>query len=888
MKKTCGIVIRMIACVLVFIVMLGQQVSAQSVSEYETTLGAMGYADRVAYGPKAIINYYFNLPAHWEIVDGSYIILYLEYDVLLAEGTTYPPALLNIQLNDYPLHTAEMAAPVTQRMQLSLSGDQFRLYEDAQANMLRITFREYGDCESDILSTVTIKHTSVLHLVYRERSLPIDLALLPRPIYQSVTFDPSPVRFVLPDEYTATDVRAAAIVAARLGQLTAHRLPISAMLASEWPSHAVPGEHLIVLGSPDENPVIGQLELPVPLVERQLALRSQMPMTVSRGSVFSYTLLVENTTSDAQSLTVEDRFSHASARFLGCAGSCDQVASGKVRWDVGLLAAGQQASTTVTLTTVPAVSLDPRVRHTATLLDSQGMVLNVDTLVTQIGERPDSRRVTSAQQKSTRFFVQGSQAIPEDGGMIQEIVSPQNASRVALIVTGLNGEALLKAAYGLNPRNRFPGIAGQAAIVEDVRLSARPASAPPREVSFASLGYGNAELNVLDLEARDYLFDLPPGSALSEDSYLALHFAHAAIVSTVGGGIKITLNGVPIGSISLDDSNLGDAWLQVPLGRTPSQPGLGRIRIKPTVSVVERCIADIDNSYWFEIYADSFLHLGYRPTLARFDLGYLPYPFNRSGDMGDVLFALSDTPSLSEIEGLLRVASLLGSGSSSQDLMPRVTFGGDADLTSLSSSHVLAIGLPVMNPVIRSANSWLPQPFIPDSNDVHQSIDGPIYGIPPGTDLGFVQEMVSPWDREGTHAFVVATGTTEEGVGWAVSAIAQLSEGLRGDLAVVRGDEVYGTDTRPVVAEEVLTRTVSLTPTPASAATDTPVGAVTETPMPEQASEQAAMDVMPTVDRVPPGSVDPPRPKRLVPLLVIAVGVSTLVGAIVWTVRKAH
>jgi len=866
---------------LVLLFGLEQQGYAQSGGEYDITLEMMGYEDSIASGPKSSVSYYFSLPANWEILDGNYITLQLEYKVLLPEGVAYPLAVLDVQFNNHLLHTEELSAPVTRQLVIAFLPEHFRLPEDPRSNVIQVSFEEFSDCELDVISSVTVKDTSVLHLVYRERPLSVDLALFPGPIYRRWALEPSPVRFVLPDEFDEADVRAAAIIAARLGQLTSHQLPISATLASEQAAYAAPGEHLIVVGSPDDNPLVGQSALPVPLSERQLGLHSQMPMTISPGSVLSYTISVENTASEDQSLIVEDRFSPA-ATFLGCGASCEQVASRNIRWDVGPLAAGQQASTTVTLQVTPVILPSTLVRHTATLFDSQGRILNVDTLATQIGEEPDDRLVTSPQQKSTRFFVQESQAVAEDAGVLQEIVSPWSERHVTVIVTGLSDEALLKAAHGLNPRNRFPGIAGESAIVEDTRPLLLSVSAPVQDIIFASLGYEDAELGMLDLEEKQYAFDFPPGSTLGEDSYLALHFAHAAIVSTVGGEIKVTLNGVPIGSAYLDDSNISDAWLKIPLSRTAIRPGLNRILIQATVDYIDPCLINVDNPYWLEIYADSFLHFDYRPTQRTFDLDRFPYPFNTPGDMGDLVFALSDTPSLTEIEGLLRIASLLGSGSRSKEFMPTVTFGGDFDLTSPLGSHVVAIGLPTMNPAIRSANILLPQPFVPGSNDIYQSIDSPIYGIPPGTDLGFVQELASPWDSEGNHALVVATGTTEEGVHWAMSALSRSSYKLWGDLALVRGDQIYSTDTRPVAAEEVFSIPVSLTPTPGG----TPVGVVLETPTPQPSSGLSGIRVTPTREYVPPATTGSSRPAWLVPLLIVSLLV--VVGVIVLTVRKAR
>ncbi len=896
MKRQHSAAIGIIVHLLVLLLAPGQQAAAQSADVYEFTLEQIGYNDVTLFSYSKT-QYYWGLPADWEVLDGSYVVLDFEFATPLVrptEETDILTALLEVRLNAELVHSEELFLSGTYGLRVELPADLFYLPEDEYQNRMEIRLVGYEPCELGIRSSLTIRNSSQLHLVHKERPLHIDLARFPKPIYQYKALDPAVVHLVLPGNFDETDLRAATIVASRLGQLTSNRVAISVTLASEGLTYAMPDEHLVIVGSPDKNPLIGQLELPIPLAERQLALRSQMPMTISPGSVLSYTLFVENTSSRSQSLIVEDRFAPI-ATFLECGESCEQVTSGQIRWDVGSLAAGQEASTTVTLQMTSPISFSTPMRHTATLLDQQGNVLNVDTLSAQIGEESASHTVVSAQQKSTRFFVQESRAVPEDAGVLQEIVSPWSARHVAVIVTGLNDAALLKAAHGLNPRNHFPGMAGEAAVVEDTRPLQLSVSAPPQDITFASLGYENTELSATDLEAKTYSFDFPPGATLGENSCLALHFAHAAIVSTVGGGMKITLNGVPIGSAYLDDSNVSDAWLRIPLGRTAIRAGSNYIRIQPTVDYVDPCIADVGNPYWLAIYADSFFHFDYTPARRTFDLVRFPYPFNWPGNMENVVFALSDTPSLTEIEGLLRIASLLGSGSASREFMPRVAFGGDSDSAALSDSHVIAIGLPTMNPVIRSANAQLPQPFVPEGNEIYQSIDGPVYGISPGTDLGLVQELISPWSSEGKHAFVVATGTTEEGVRWAASALSRSYHGLRGNVALIRGDEIYSTDTRPVVAEEAISITTGLTPTPG----ETPVGAAAETPTPQavseqppqtptpqQVSEQTVPDVTPTREYAPPVATSPPQARWLFPLLIVSV--LTVVISIVLAIRKAR
>ena len=220
MKRTVGLTVGISACLLALLLPLGQQAMAQAAGEFEITLEDMGYKDRVAYGPKSTVSSYFSVPPAWEILEGSYVVLNLDYSVLLSEGIAYPPALVEVVFNNQTLHTEELYTPTSWQLFVSLPSDLFRLSEDPHTNAMEILFTEYSDCELDLLTTLTVKGTSAVHLVYRERSLPVDLALLPKPIYQRMALEPTHVRFVLPDEPGEADTRAATIAAARFGQLT--------------------------------------------------------------------------------------------------------------------------------------------------------------------------------------------------------------------------------------------------------------------------------------------------------------------------------------------------------------------------------------------------------------------------------------------------------------------------------------------------------------------------------------------------------------------------------------------------------------------------------------------------------------------------------------------
>lgn len=889
---------------LTMLFVVAPQVIAQTVSERDITLEQLGYEDTPLQGSSAMGRFAFDLPPTWEIVEGSRVNLDFELNVnTLTVTTSTLSTLLEVRFNSQPLQTVKLITLSAGKINVELPVELFnQSNQDTRRNIIEVALQASSNCPEPVGSNiVTIQKSSLLHLAYRERPMPIDLALFPSPIFQRWSVDPSQARIVLPDKFDEADIQAAIMVAARLGQLTAHRLPFSITLASQYLDDPNPAEHLIVIGQPDQNALFQELKLPAPLITRQLTLVSQMPAAVAPNTEFSYTLLVKNTASNSQSLYVEDQFS--GGKFIACNDACEQISPLKIRWNIGSLKPQQELSTTITVKTTSVFTLSTAVRHTATLFDSSGKMLNVDTLATPFKEKADESLISSPQQRSDSFFGQSRQAVAEDAGVIQELVSPWNSQRVVVVVTGLTDEALIKAAAGLNPRNRFPGIWGQSAIVEELQPITRSTSIYPREFTLGSLGHEDEELIVLDLDTVQYAFDFPADAILDKDSHLTLHLAHAPSVSKIGGALKITLNGITVASTALDDSNLNSTWLTFPLSQAAVKPGRNILRFATTFDKSEECV--VKANYWLTIYKDSFLHLNSKAARIKYDLSNFPYPFTQPGDLTNVLFALSDQPDSAEIEGVLQVASLIGSRVDSKEFLPSVRFGGEPEETVVTSTHILAIGLPTTNSYIRTVNDLLPQPFVPDSNQALQRIDIPTYAITPDTDLGFVQMIVSPWTEGDNLALVIATGTSGDGLTKALTALAQPAPNLSGNLTLIRDDQVSSIDTRPPLVEEIITPTITLTST-LPVTTATPIAPISEDQNSgamqptgemgavevEQPAELARITVtpLPTAQRnyneLPANPVGSQmQPRWLLPILIVSV--LGTIGLIVFWLRRS-
>jgi hypothetical protein len=853
---------------------------AQAGMTLDLTLEELGYHDQVLNGPVSYVYYYFSLPTSWEVQSDNRLELDLTYKV--TGQVSQAPALLEVQLNDSILRTEDLATSSAFQLLVDIPPDALRLPEDGLVNTLRLSLAVYTECEQALLTSLTVWDSSLLHFSYTERPLSLDLAQYPGPVYQERAFQPNQARFVLPSASDGADLQAAVMVAARLGRLTREGLALSASFSSDLSEEVGLEEHLFVIGQPESNPLIQRLDLPLPLAERQLALRSEMPATIVPGQVFTVALTAGNTSSASMDLAVEDRWPPGTT-LLGCQGQCVKVAPNVLRWEAGRLAPGQEVSTVVQVLLEPAlVSPGENVEHTASLLESEGGVINVDTLVAAVDTTDDGQTVASDPEKGRYFFVHDGRGVAEGDGIVQETASPWSARHVAIVVTGLSEEAVLRAGQALASTSDFPGMSGTYAIVQATQPVSKTEERLAEDITFASLGYGD---DVLTLASEDsqYAFRVPRAWTLTEGAGLALHFAHGAALDMASATLEIRLNGVPIHSVWLDERNAYDAWRTIPLYGGRLTPGSNWLSFQLSGDFDECMDARLVRGFWLAIYSDTFLHLPHQQTESTFELADFPRPFSSRPGLGNLVFLLPERPIASEVEGLLRVAALLGNAAQGDSFLPQVVLGGEPEKGVWREYQIIALGRPTSNPYIAAINDSLPQPFVPGTDEIWQQVDQVIYRLPPGHSLGHVQLLASPWDEN--QAMLVVTGSTDEGVSWAIDALTDsaLSRKLAGNLVtVVREGEVQAADTRAPKAEKETGMSYSelvAAMTPEAAVTPTP----TMTPPPAAPTPTAVMPTIPIDKSV---AIANRRPVWFIPVLSISVlTMVAAVGLYVWQNR---
>lgn len=855
-----------------------QEGDEDSVERFEATFTELGYSERVLRGPLSYSYYSFGLPADWLPQPGSYLILNVNYTFA---GQTDVPAILEVRLNGNTLFTENLEPIGAYQLRVDLPADALYSFDDAYLNSVQLRLLVSTDCEQARLASLIVYTSSSLNLAYLTRSIPIDLVLYPKPLYQAWGFHPNAIRFVLPSQAKSAEVQAAVMIASRLGELSSNSLIISSTLASAIQATQGFDEHLIVIGQPGDNPVLKELDLPIPFVERHLSLHSVMPERLIPGETFSYTLSVENPEA-RQTLSVIDRLPNGATWQSCSAGAqCELTDEGFLRWRIGSLAENDSISVTVQLYLDDNVIIGEEAEHTATLLDEEGIPINVDTLTSVISTTRGVQYIQSTLDQRGYFFARENLAISEEDGIVQELISPWNPQKAIIVVSGLQDEALLLAARALSAETRFPGMSGDYALIKAVDAVPEAVEPTAEDITFSSVGHGEEVIKATSSGGTPYTFNLPWGTSLTKDAFVALHFGHG--VGNVGlvATLQVYLNDIPISGVTLNEENAVDAWMTVPLPRTSLEIGSNELEVRMVYDAAQ-CVDARDEQAWVVIYDDSFFHLPREVEELYLSLATFPQPFSAQSGLRNLVFLLPDQPSLIEVEGVIRLAARLGYAAGGVDFIPKVALGGDSAGQQWPGHQLIILGRPTTNRYISTLNDVLPQPFYSGTDDIWQRIDQVVYRLAPGMSVGLVQALIAPWDAE--QALLVATGTTDEGVKLALNALIerQLSSQLAGNLALVRENSIDTVDTRnyePETVADIVDVFISQPtpePEPTSLPSPTPLPTVMPTPT-----------VMSTPSVISAPAVDSVRPVWLVPLLIVSAMVVVIAVSIgLWRSRS--
>lgn len=242
----------------------------------EFTFEQLGYSEKMLIGPFDSASVYFSLPANVKLAVGSTVSLTyalawsgtsnaaVDYGVVGTMLVYFNEELIDtIILEGAGEVTKEIAIPETALASKAVDGrHQLRIYLNADIN-----------CRfQNVYTTVIISKNSKFNLQYENVTPPVDLSLLPQPIFQPDSILPSSALVVIPDNPDASELQSALTVSAGLGSITEGDLSTSLVTNGSLTPEMVSSNHLIFVGEANHFPNLSAANLRYPIGGNGLAM----------------------------------------------------------------------------------------------------------------------------------------------------------------------------------------------------------------------------------------------------------------------------------------------------------------------------------------------------------------------------------------------------------------------------------------------------------------------------------------------------------------------------------------------------------------------------------------------------------------------------------------
>ncbi|GEM_PF-2586351 len=385
------------------------------------------------------------------------------------------------------------------------------------------------------------------------------------------------------------------------------------------------------------------------------------------------------------------------------------------------------------------------------------------------------------------FTSASGEPVAADQGVLMELDSPWNRDYRTVVVTGASDEAVLRAALALAGKTARQALHGNAAVVTQRPTDpfAGGAAAPadgksPLEFSLEDLGFADQRVDGWGTHRLSIPFEAP---------FLPVHGAHARIVydhtrllNGAVSSVTLALNDLPLRDTSLADTGAGRPGLEVDLPASILRTGRNVLSVQfhlswPLVSATEdalaasggfatACTPPPSDLAWAVLYAASSIQLPPGGTVVS-GLAALPFPFVQSGRTGNLLVVAPDDAG--GAHQLAALAAYLGRTTTS-DLIDLSVTTGAAVGPAQSDRNMLVFGQAAENRFLMALAEHLPLQLTADGR-VLQAGGAPLVGVRDGAELGILELMPSPLNRE--RSILVITGTSPTGIEHALGGLEQ-------------------------------------------------------------------------------------------------------------------
>ena len=227
----------------------------------------LGIPEQTLEGPFGAARLQFGLPAFWKLKAGAVLELHFRTFTTEADSDSENPdveasaGVLKLSLNDTRLASIPLGPNEERVVTIPITTTALTPMSDDGQYALHVQFDNRANCGLGTASTVvSLLTSSRFSLPFDVTSMPTDLSLLPRPLFQQ-SFLGERATIVVPDKPTASELQAALLVAASFGRMTHDRLALSLLPIDQVTAATSEDTHLIFVGKSGAFPVLQTMAL---------------------------------------------------------------------------------------------------------------------------------------------------------------------------------------------------------------------------------------------------------------------------------------------------------------------------------------------------------------------------------------------------------------------------------------------------------------------------------------------------------------------------------------------------------------------------------------------------------------------------------------------------
>ena len=354
-------------------------------------------------------------------------------------------------------------------------------------------------------------------------------------------------------------------------------------------------------------------------------------------------------------------------------------------------------------------------------------------------------------------------------GILSMQVSPWNAGRALLLVSGKDGEALRKASAVIASNDFLPYTNGSTAIIQNI---SDPASQTQLQIDL-ELGELIQEeelmINSLGKTTITIPFDVSGDTEISPEAFIEIYFRHSQLINYLQSNLTVSVNGKMVGNIRFSDTSAQDGLARIIFPPNTIHPLKNTLEFTFNITSQDICADERNGNYWISIFKESYLHLP--PTLevaggqVFYTLNDLPDVLLSDHSLSDLAFVANPTD-LQSWKYAAQMAFHLGTFTKSTILQPSAFFTGS--LKSESPYHTaIVIGGTNDIPFTSGINANLPLPLKENGFLENTPLDGIQFQMEEDQPFGILEIANLP--DTNTLVFSIL-GSSEEGLAAAFQA----------------------------------------------------------------------------------------------------------------------